>query len=414
MRALVAIVPLLVGEAWASSEPIINQQVKRSFYLNTAVIREELSIVVFYDPTHSAAGSHKEVHNYRLVIPPKVAEHFASGTATYESMDLPLQETTGLKDTGACLPIGSRCFSLNLPRPLSASNPKAIFGIGLSYTNMLQARPSFGSALDPNQVFFSSSPYFFSPYPTLKQKASIIMAREVTAVRIKCPTPNHLESSPVANMPNAMEYNCGVYNSIDSLHNKEDILSVQFTAPRLPLFHFENLERRIRVDLLRKVLVVEDNYVLFHDGHRPKEGWFNKAEYVQRMMRQQEPGQILAVIPMIVPAMASEVQVRDEVGLLTGNVQRRPAPSAPKAFHLLEIQPRNVLAGGWNLSWKLSYTLPLAVYLEKTANGLRLVLSLFELYHDVSIDRLSLSVTLPVGVSLAGVSVSKNFEVVKF
>jgi hypothetical protein len=198
-----------------------------------------------------------------------------------------------------------------------------------------------------------------------------------------------------------VQYSCGVYANVAAHAASTDRLAftVQFT--QIPFMRARSLERSVTLLPWLNQLLVEESWDLVHAGFRlNRQGAFSRAEYMQLVQSRSPSSQVVGNVVLVVDEAAYDVDVRDDVGRLTGPVRKLP-PSGPKAGHyrgqhFLHVTPRYPLVGGWAASYRLSYRVPLGRHLRVPAPGKRaLSLPLFSVFFDIPIERFSLSVNLP-------------------
>lgn len=217
-----------------------------------------------------------------------------------------------------------------------------------------------------------------------------------------CPGPNSLAPKTSSALPAGMvQYSCGVYSGITAYTASRDRLAftVQFT--QIPFMKARSVERSVTLLPWVNQLLVEEKWDLVHEGFRlSKDGAFSRAEYMRLVQSRSPSSQVVGNVVLVVDEDAHDVDVRDEVGCLTGLIRKLP-PTGPKAGHyrgqhFLHITPRYPLVGGWSASYELSYRVPLAKHLRAPEAGKRAItLPLFSVFFDMPIEAFSLAVNLP-------------------
>lgn len=406
---------LLAGASLvAAREALVNRQVKEVIYLNSPVLRTEYSIVAGL-----AEEATDPVQHYRVIIPPEAASKLAIITALLDGQGgrptlMPISEVTD----PSC-PHFARCFVISLPRPLDhRDNPKISFGVGLTYVDSLTLIKPEAGQTDLPQFRAALSPYFYSPYPTKKQKTVIMLVKEFELIGLDCPKPHNLSpsSSPsgLGGIPGSSQFTCGPYQNIPPMHAQAGALWVAFRAARIPFFEISRLERVVEVDLVNRRLLCTEDYEVAHLGHTLRNKGFNRAAFIKDVsVKGGSHGQTVPAIPMSVPKVAEKFKIRDEVGLIHSSLRRIPSPLQPEHSYIIEVQPRFPLQGGWSMAWRLTYEMPLGPFLaaatEEASSGgkgrrglRRLLLPLFEIFHDVPVKSFSFSVILPADAAIHG------------
>lgn len=406
LLAAIVLLVLKVAQAIQLQNGIVNRQLKRVVFLNSPVLREEYSIVAELDEGHTGP-----LYNYLVIIPPSVAQKLALINAIVDDTDdsqLPVSELpTG---AGQC-PLFARCFVITLPKPLTRENPRVTFGLGITYAERYKVSPKVASQSDALGIRVDFSPYFFSPYPTRKQKTVIMLVKEFELQKIHCPEPRNLKPttspSAVGVIPGSAQFTCGLYENVPALHGEFGAMWVSFVVQRVPFFLIQRLDRTVEYSPQTGLLYVTEDYEFEHRGHHLKDEAFSRINYMQEIGRKGLYGQVVPLIPLSVPNTASEIEVRDEVGLIHSPKPRRKSPVYPDLSHVIEVQPRFPLQGGWSLSWRVSYTIPAKSSLShvRLTSGKivkRLLLPLFEVFHDVAVQDLKFTVVLPGDAQFSG------------
>lgn len=404
---------------------IVNQQVKQVFYTNSIVLREEISIVATL-----ADDAKGPIDNYLIVIPSVVAPKLLHINAIIDEGDahsqgdperrlstarnMPISEVFMANEE---IPLGARLFSLSLPRPLTKDNRKITFGVILSYGDMWRAIPAEAAQDAPLVVRFEASPYFYSPYPTLTQKTLIMVVKEHALVALDCPDPKDLTpvKAPVAGiMAGANLYTCGLYVNIPPFQEAHGLVSASVRTAAVPWIKIRRLDRLVEVDLFRSKLHIVEEYEFVHEGHRAQGEAFSRITFIRGAHQAATRGgmnapETIPMVPLQIPSVAENIQVRDELGLLHGFQNRQPAPMTDGRSHILELAPRFPLHGGWSFAQRLTYDLPLDKYLARVPSSLpggslvyRLIMPLFEILHDVPIEDMAVHVRLPSSVRTFG------------
>lgn len=159
-----------------------NNSVKRLIFLSSAVVREETTLTVTLNEAPSADSEPR----YLVNIPLAKSEGLAYWKAFYvdskdERQILEMSEITIESDEktylGLCKPVMSRCFWVEgfrmagLPRLQAGSTLQLV--LSMSYGNLLVPVPKANVMGATLSVEYEDSAYFWSPYPTERQKTTI-------------------------------------------------------------------------------------------------------------------------------------------------------------------------------------------------------------------------------------------------
>lgn len=272
--------------------------------------------------------------------------------------------------------------------------------MGFAYKNLLQTIPAQAKATDSLAVLLEDSAYFYSPYKTVKQKTSMALMKSFKILAKSCPSPNQLDKpTNTPGMPNYLvEYSCGVYEDVAPYTTSPSPLKVHYNPYEVAFATVKSLERDLTVLPWFNVLAVSEKYKIHHDGFEALNGEFKRSEYLSSVMSRDTKIQWLGAWPFMIPAQAYDVDVRDENGRLTGQMQRKPGSALGPDYHMYMVSPRYPLTGGWNYSFELTYKLPLSSVLkvaQEDQNVRELSVPLFLSHFDIAIEDFTLRFNLP-------------------
>jgi hypothetical protein len=183
LRLILFIHAVLASVSWGAWT---NNSVKRLIFLSSAVVREETSLTV----TLNEAPPPEEEARYLVNIPLAKSEGLAYWRAFYvDSRDqrqvLEMSEVTIESDERTyltlCKPVMARCFWVEgfrmagLPRLQAGSTLPLV--LSLSYGGLLVPVPKANAMGATLSVEYEDSAYFWSPYPTERQKTTIAYVR---------------------------------------------------------------------------------------------------------------------------------------------------------------------------------------------------------------------------------------------
>jgi hypothetical protein len=146
------------------------------------------------------------------------------------------------------------------------------------------------------------------------------------------------------------------------------------------------------------VLLVTEKYKIHHDGFVALNSEFKRSDFLTAVMGRDSKIQWLGAWPFLIPAQAYDVDVRDDNGRLTGQMQRNPNSVLGPNYHMYTVAPRYPLTGGWNYSFELTYKMPLSSVLKASiedSNVRELSVPLFVTHFDLAIEDFTLRINLP-------------------
>ncbi len=416
---------------------LVHRSVERTLYVTSPVVREEY--IIMAQLSQKALVERASVPSYTIALPAALAA--AVGQVSVSKNDA---ERTFIKvsplDREACLAVTRteareggaepRCFSFDFPTPLSgaaSSTSSFVFLLGISYTDRYRPWPA-RAVQDAPLVLHGVFPALWpTPYATGYQLTRVIVAKEMTLQSIDCPIPRKLQGflTENARLPKAKEYTCGPYadglpTSFAPLQPKEEgsaeagQITVLFKAAHMPFIRINSLVRTLTVDVLRGTIGVVEEYEVASQSFLLEGDRFSRTDFVRSYMMDNgmKNVQMHPLFEASVPREATNVVVRDEVGLVTSQLLRRNNPLRAASSSLIGVQTRNCLLSDWSVSFALSYTLPAKpfmdmVYITDVRQYVhRLTMPLVELFNDVAIGTLTVNVVLPGNASMYGPDVS--------
>ncbi|CAI5999122.1 unnamed protein product [Closterium sp. NIES-64] len=325
-----------------------------------------------------------------LLVPPPGRLAFATavllqGKAKSRTFqELPLTSTT--PDS----PVENAIYlKAQLPAPLEPGKTAQI-ECYFVVINALTPHPAAISQADPQLVIFHDSHYFTSPYPVRSQSTVL----RLPSHQIESFTP--LEPSKKADS----EIKLGPYEGVEA--GAVSALAVHYENNR-PFPLFERAEREYEISHWGNVYVTED-YHLVHSGAKHT-GMFSRLDYQHRPMAIGVSS--LRGLMAVLPERAHTVYYRDEIGNISSSHLRYPPRKAE-----LEIEPRYPLLGGWSVTFRVGYSVPLGDLVSISTDGTRMLnATLGSPFADVPVKHLTVKVVLPEGSY--GISADVPFPVGK-
>jgi oligosaccharyltransferase complex subunit alpha (ribophorin I) len=175
-------------------------------------------------------------------------------------------------------------------------------------------------------------------------------------------------------------------------------LSVHFENGK-PFITATSVVKEIEVSHWGANVAIEETYNIQHDGAALK-GTFSRFDY------QRTPpgkGSVVAALKQTLPAGASDVYYRDEIGNISTS-HLFEVESGP----VMDVIPRFPLFGGWKIGFYFGYNLPSSNYLFTDASDSSLYVldvSFASAFPEVSIDELTVRIILPEGAKYGFISI---------
>ena len=170
-------------------------------------------------------------------------------------------------------------------------------------------------------------------------------------------------------------------------------LKIHYQAQGIAFAVVTSLERHLTVLPWFNLLLVTEKWKVRHEGFRLAGGKFSRSQFLKAVMEKNQQVQVIGAMPFLIPASSFDVQVRDEVGLITGQKTRNVWQGS---LHQFSVPPRYPLNGGWSSTFDLSYKVPLSQFLSTSDGGLKdLTVPLFSLSYDIPIEHFLIRFNLP-------------------
>jgi len=247
----------------------------------------------------------------------------------------------------------------------------------LAFTKSMVPSPKLVTQTQSQLVIYEDSHYFFTPYNVLNQNTQFKVPSKFetyTDLKPSTQTGNTLRFGPFENIPRY------------SLSH----LAVHFEN-NLPFINILSLHKEYEVSNWGN-LAVEETYHVQHIGAKLT-GPFSRFDY----MRSPSPSAVTS-FNFHIPLGSADWYYRDDIGnISTSHVSVRSTDTK------LQIIPRFVLFGGWEIDFYLGYNLPiqnyLSTYLKDSSRYLLNVTFGITLEEPYSIDDHTVKIILPEGVS---------------
>ncbi|CAI5514209.1 unnamed protein product [Closterium sp. Naga37s-1] len=371
-----------IGQA---SENLVIVRADRKIDLQTHLVRNSATLKV-----ENAGSTPVSSVTLAVLVPPPGRLAFATavllqGKAKSRTFqELPLTSTTPESAVKNAV-----YFKAQLPSPLEPGKTAQI-ECYFVVINALTPHPAEITQADPQLVLFQDSHYFTSPYPVRSQSTVL----RLPSHQIESFTP--LEPSKKADS----EIKLGPYEGVEA--GAVSALLVHYENNR-PFPLFERAEREYEISHWGNVYVTED-YHLVHSGAKHT-GMFSRLDYQHRPMAIGVSS--LRGLMAVLPERAHTVYYRDEIGNISTSHLRYPPRKAE-----LEIEPRYPLLGGWSVTFRVGYSVPLGDLVSISTDGTRMLnATLGSPFADVPVKHLTVKVVLPEGSY--GISADVPFPVGK-
>lgn len=367
---LIALTPYVTSAAEVNSD-VVNKNLERVIDLSSQLVK--ISAVITVENTGK-----ESVLNYMLTVDPVNAGHLSYISAKDSS-----------KEELKVLPSSEKnYFNVQLKQPLGAGRT-IVITVEYVFANALVPYPSSITQKERQLVRYFGNHYFYSPYVTTKQTATVALKSKSIE--------SYTKLQPVAQSDATIVY--GPYKDIAPL--TEDIMIVHYEN-NAPFLTVTRLERLIEISHWGNI-AVEEHIEIEHTGAKLK-GSFSRYDYQRDNNNNQHS---IKSYKTMLPAAAHSIYYRDSNGnISTSQVRFR------KDWIELELRPRFPLFGGWRSSYTLGYSVPSFQYMFKKSSSqyvlhMRLLDHVFD---DMHVNELETAIVLPVGVSNVQINTPYDVE----
>jgi len=265
-------------------------------------------------------------------------------------------------------------FKVQLLAPLPKDEETSVV-VEAVLTRFLKPYPAKIAQSEKQQILFTGSLYFYSPYKVKTQKSIVKLSSSTIE--------SHTKQKPFSVSENVITY--GPYKDVAPLQGQELKVHYENNSPFLIV---NDMLRWIEVSHWGNV-AVEESYQMAHEGAELK-GHFSRYDY------QRSPAHAaIKSFKTVLPAAARDVYYRDEIGNISTSNMLSQHDSVE-----VEIRPRFPLFGGWKTKYYLGYNVPAYQYLYNKGDKYILKMRVIDhVFDDFVVDKLTLKIVLPEGAS---------------
>ncbi|KAJ8867481.1 hypothetical protein PR048_031283 [Dryococelus australis] len=251
----------------------------------------------------------------------------------------------------------------------------AVLDVETVFSKLLAPLPAAIAQKEKQLVVYDGNHYAYSPYFTTKQTTVVTVAsRNVES---------YSKLKPVSQSDTTIMY--GPYEKVPAFSIDKMSIHYENNAPFLTI---TNLDRMIEVSHWGNI-AVEETIDVQHTGAILK-GPFSRYEY----QRESQSGvSSIKAIKTILPAAATDVYYRDEIGNISTSNMRILSDSVE-----LDLRPRFPLFGGWKTHYVIGYNLPSYEYLFNSKDDYLLKMRFVDhVYDDMYAEVVTTRIVLPEG-----------------
>jgi len=360
-RALVRMLfGVVVALAAVARGDLVFDKVKRTIDVSTHLVKIS-SVATVRNEGDSLAQS------VTFSTDPLLLKHLASVTASVKA---------GKKSTPLELSSAGGDQTISLLTPLDGGDSAVTLEIEEVFTHALSPFPVEIVQGESQKVIFKGNLHLLVPYTIASSTTEI----KLGSSKIE----SHTKIKPYAVKESVIAY--GPFANVAPNSAKEVSVHYENNSPFLTV---TEMTRVVEVSHWGNVAVEED-IDMRHTGAKLK-GPFSRYDY----QRASGPDPSIKAFKTLLPGAAKDVYYRDAIG----NISTSNLKEVGEVVEV-EIRPRFPLFGGWKTKYTLGYNVPSYQLLFTAGNEYVLKIPFLDhVYDDMVVDKLTLKVILPEGVS---------------
>lgn len=405
---------LFLGIGVILCQRIVNKSYKRSVYFTGTVVREEHLIeisVADESPKPSAqvpADLTAELHenwfpNYVFLVSPDQAKKVTSWSANLivnpsdsSTQTISINDITS--EVVACQKHGYRCLNVILPMDGSKLDQKLYIAISLAFIDELKPKPAVvvDAITAPVRLFYHSESLDpISAYETESSQTVYLLTSTSKSLRLKCPVGRKPEKLTGVPLPMDMK------GFICSGTSENGPVEFHFESKDATMVRIRKLHRKFTYLPWINEVQVKESFEYVHEGPQPPESpSFLRMKFSRVMFMKKGNIEGLQVVPrvlIVVPKGARSLQVRDEVGIIWSERERR---KVEEDLDAVQVPLRFPMIGGMSIEFDFYYTMnaddlikPFKASSSPFKNLIQM--PMFRTVLDVPVDDFKLTFVLP-------------------
>ncbi|KAJ1976507.1 dolichyl-diphosphooligosaccharide--protein glycosyltransferase subunit 1 [Dimargaris xerosporica] len=346
------------------------KSISRRIHLTTATGREVISASLQNKGT-------VPLQDLYWVVPESEDPQVGLVYASFSKPDIPLKATRLDEVAKRSDGTAYRVYHVRLD-PAVAPQQRRSLELLIVHTAALEPLPRSIPQHGKQLLWYAGNTYVNSLYPVAKQTTEVLLPTAITESHADQPKPFKIRGK---------ELIYGPYKSAEPLTYAP--LTVHFPH-QVPAVWLPSVRRHMEISHWGGQLTVNDHAVVRNNGATLK-GHYERTLMTRPGMT---PGFLLNFFQTPLPATATNVHFRDEVGNVSTTFLR---PGKDQAA--LQFNTRYPLAGGWIYNWNHGYSQPLADVLryDSTTQRYNLMTTLPFLFPNATVEHAMLEVVLPEG-----------------
>jgi len=348
---------LILLQYYVSSELIVTKA-ERSIDLGSQLVKVSTQLSVFN------GGS--SVNEVSVAVEEEQYKYLAFIEAVSKKDEETKLEVSSSKVKDAYL------FTFKLGSSL-AKDASVTLLVEMVFSHSLEPFPAKITQSEKQQVVYKGNTYVFSPYLVKEQKTTVKLASSTIE--------SYSRLKPSSSSDNVITY--GPYKEAKAFKKHEMKIHFENNSPFVIV---NEMKRWIEVSHWGNI-AVEETYHMTHEGAKLK-NHFSRYDY-----QRQPTHAAVKSFKTVLPASASDVYYRDEIGNISTSNLLNQDDSVE-----VELRPRFPLFGGWQTRYYLGYNLPAYQYLFNKGENFALKMRVVDhVFDDFVVDDLVLKIVLPEG-----------------
>lgn len=273
---------------------------------------------------------------------------------------------------------------------------KFLFVVSLTFIGEIKPKPAIQKDfIKPVRLLYrSESIEPISVYQTIETQTFLTISKHSKSLKLRCPVGRKPEKVTDAQFPMEMKgFICtGTNNGPVEFH---------FESKEAVMLRITKLHRKFTHLPWDGSVKVTESFEFVHDGPKPPESpSFSRIEFtkaIQRLHGNLAGAQVITRALMLIPKEAKNLQVRDEVGILWGKLERS---KLEEEIDIVQVPLRFPMVGGMSTAFDFHYTIKADSFIRpfkaSSSPFKKLIqIEMFRIAYDIPIDNFKITFVLP-------------------
>ena len=286
---------------------------------------------------------------------------------------------------------------MNIVLPMDEKlQKKFLFVVSLAFIGELKPKPAIQKDfIKPVRLLYrSESIEPISVYETKETQTYLTISKHSKSLKLRCPVGRKPEKVTNVQFPmEAKGFICtGTNNGPVEFH---------FESKEAVMLRIRKLHRKFTYLPWNGSVQVTESFEFAHDGPKPPESpSFSRIDFTKAIFRLNgnlTGSQVITRALMLIPKEAKNLQVRDEVGIIWGKLERS---KLEEEIDVVQVPLRFPMVGGMSAAFDFHYTIKADSFIRpfkaSSSPFKKLIqLQMFQIAYDIPIDNFKLTFVLP-------------------